>query len=99
MLKSNHHYLHLALQPRVPGALSIRQSIHEALLESFGITGGSIHLDVLWVSDDGSEIVLRVDPQDASNVLAAATVSSSPKMQLIKESPFLPSLLSRDVIF
>ncbi|KAJ3742800.1 hypothetical protein DFH05DRAFT_1401224 [Lentinula detonsa] len=99
MLTSTHHYLHLKLQPKITSELSIRQSIHQALLDSFGITGGSIHLDILWISDDSAEIIVRVDPRDARNVLAAATSLSSPKIQLVKESHFLPSLLSRNPIF
>ncbi|KAF9074365.1 hypothetical protein BDP27DRAFT_1444219 [Rhodocollybia butyracea] len=125
MFISNHHYLHLRLAPpKVSSsnshsptsvldidALGIRQTIHHALSESFGTTGGSIYLDVLWVSDsvgsegrsDSVEVVIRVNPQDARNVLAAltATRSTTPQMQihLVKESPFLPALLSRDVAF
>ncbi|KAJ4480869.1 hypothetical protein J3R30DRAFT_3287989, partial [Lentinula aciculospora] len=100
MLTSN-HYLRLKLLPKIPSELSIRQSLHRALLDSFGTTGGSIHLDVLWVSDDGSETVVRVNPRRVSskNVLAAATSSASPKFQLVKESPFLPSLLSAEPTF
>ncbi|KAJ3934076.1 MAG: hypothetical protein NXY57DRAFT_890881 [Lentinula lateritia] len=98
MLTSNYHYLRFELQPKVTSEISIRQNIHQALLDSFGITGGSIHLDILWVSDDGLETVVRVDSRDARKVLAAATSSSFPKFQLVKESSFLPSLLARDMI-
>ncbi|KAJ3762537.1 hypothetical protein EV360DRAFT_35499 [Lentinula raphanica] len=97
MSSSDHHYLRFEVQPKVTSELSIRQTIHRALLESFGLTGGTIYLDVLWVSEDGLEMVIRVDPQDARNVLAATTSLSSPRIRLVEESSFLPSLLRSQI--
>ncbi|KAF5381525.1 hypothetical protein D9757_008129 [Collybiopsis confluens] len=99
MLNSNYHYLRLSLEPKEQEQLRIRYTIQQALLETFGITAGSIYLDILWVAQDGSDVVIRIRPDDARNVLAAATSWSSPKMQLVKESSFLPSLLSETVEF
>ena len=67
MLTSDHRYLRLSLQPYVPEELRIRHNLHQALLESFGVTGGSINLDVLWVAHDGSETVIRVHPESVSS--------------------------------
>ncbi|KAJ7055197.1 hypothetical protein C8F01DRAFT_462848 [Mycena amicta] len=88
-------------------ALTIRQTLQESLAQSFGLTASDSHLDVLWVgatpqdSEQGKEYgtcVVRVaSGTDASRVRAAITASvASPRMELIRNSTFLPSLLVQE---
>ena len=36
------------------------RSIQDALLQSFGLTSANVYVDILWLAEDGSEIVVRV---------------------------------------
>ncbi|KAJ7054587.1 hypothetical protein C8F01DRAFT_995284 [Mycena amicta] len=70
-------------------ALTIRQTLQESLAQSFGLTASDSHLDVLWVG--------ATPHTDASRVRAAITASvASPRMELIRNSTFLPSLLVQE---
>lgn len=60
---NNHHYLRLALSPATDDALTLRQSIQKALTQSFGNTLANLHVDILWVAEDGAETVIRVPPK------------------------------------
>ncbi|KDQ55984.1 hypothetical protein JAAARDRAFT_180182 [Jaapia argillacea MUCL 33604] len=94
-LPVTYHYIHLSLStPSQP--LQIRKSIQDSLSQSFGQTRANTYIDILWSeSGEGTEVVIRVNPTEAPNILASiVTSSSTPRLSLIKESPFLPSLLS-----
>ncbi|KIJ61196.1 hypothetical protein HYDPIDRAFT_138023 [Hydnomerulius pinastri MD-312] len=97
-LPSIHHYICLGVEPCCTDALLIRKSLQDILTELFGLTVSSTYIDILSVNEQGSEIVIRVNPEDAPKILAAvAGASGAPiKFSVVKESPFLPSLLSRD---
>jgi len=51
------------MQPRCTDVLLIRKSIQDALAEAFGLTFASTYIDVLSVSELGSESVVRVNPE------------------------------------
>ncbi|KAN0080131.1 hypothetical protein V8E55_009697 [Tylopilus felleus] len=97
-LQPTHHYIRLSMQPRCTDALLIRKSIQDALTDMFGLTFASTYIDVLSVNELGSESVVRVNPEDASRILAAIVGASraSIKCSAVKESSFLLSLLSDD---
>ncbi|KAJ6626014.1 hypothetical protein B0H10DRAFT_2430091 [Mycena sp. CBHHK59/15] len=95
------HYILLRTTPHVD-SLSLRQALQENLAQAFGLTASGTHVDVLWVEDasgkaTGSALV-RVDTgEDATRVLASiASSSSAPRLELIRASSFLPSLLAED---
>ncbi|KAF8999877.1 hypothetical protein BDQ17DRAFT_1246205 [Cyathus striatus] len=88
------HYIRFSLSPATTDELRIRKAISTALAQSFGITAESTYVDVLWVSGDGKECVLRVHQSDATKVITSLVSSSdTPRLALVKESPFLPSLI------
>ncbi|KAJ6626007.1 hypothetical protein B0H10DRAFT_1652093, partial [Mycena sp. CBHHK59/15] len=77
---------------------SLRQALQENLAQAFGLTASGTHVDVLWVEASGKATgrgLVRVDTgEDATRVLASIVSSSSaPRLELIKASYFLPSLL------
>lgn len=102
--------------PPCSDALTLRKSIQDALGHSFGIVYSNTYVDVLWVAEDGSEMVIRIAERyafffastfkacltpvynyrsEAAKLLASVTAyQGSPRLSLVKESPFLPSLLS-----
>ncbi|KAI0697789.1 hypothetical protein BC835DRAFT_1542575 [Cytidiella melzeri] len=92
---SSYHYLRFAITPACTDALTLRKLLQDALLQSFGLTCANTQMDILWIADDGTETVLRTRPTDATKVMAAAAASTATiNMSLVKDSPFLPSLLS-----
>ncbi|KIY48573.1 hypothetical protein FISHEDRAFT_43010 [Fistulina hepatica ATCC 64428] len=93
-LAKSSHYIRLHLSPAGRDPLSVRKSIQDALAQSFGATSAGTYLDILWISDDGEECVIRVDRSDTARVLAAAMASSAPGQMftLVKESSFLPAV-------
>lgn len=88
--------------------LTIRKALQDALSDTFGITSAGTYIDVLAVTrwntgvrvggrDPWGEVVLRVHPSDAPEILAAITAASpsrpsQPRFSLLRESSFLPSL-------
>ncbi|TRM55290.1 hypothetical protein BD626DRAFT_402960 [Schizophyllum amplum] len=91
-----YHYFRFSISPLCTDALTLRKAIEDALGQTFGATCAKSAVDVLWISENGDECVLRTAEADASRLLAAmATYDGSPRLTLIKESPFLPSLLSQ----
>ncbi|KAI0076999.1 hypothetical protein K474DRAFT_1596889 [Panus rudis PR-1116 ss-1] len=93
-LKSSYHYARLAVIPSCTEALTVRKIIQDALTQTFGVVGGSTYIDVLWVSEDGSEVVIRANKTEIPKVLAAvAAYNGSPSLSVVKESSFLPALL------
>ncbi|KAF9262059.1 hypothetical protein L218DRAFT_960677 [Marasmius fiardii PR-910] len=97
---SRYHYLLLSFSPPLPpnSELKIRQTIHESLIQSFGVTLGSIYVDILSLKEGGSEAVVRVDAADVKAIMASLTVHSL-NIRVVKETAFLPSLLSTRVQF
>ncbi|KAH9922223.1 uncharacterized protein B0H18DRAFT_879512 [Fomitopsis serialis] len=94
-LVSSYHYARFSVAPACADALSIRKSIQDAFTQSFGLVSANTHVDVLWVADDGSEAVVRLAESEATKLLASVTAySGRPRLSLVKESSFLPSLLS-----
>ncbi|KAF9228141.1 hypothetical protein BS17DRAFT_692784 [Gyrodon lividus] len=93
-----HHYICLSMEPRCTDALLIRKSLQDALTDVFGLTFSSTYIDILSVNEQGSEVVVRVSSENASRILAAVAGASraSVMCSAIKESSFLPSLLSSD---
>jgi hypothetical protein len=87
------------MQPRCSDVLLIRKSIQDALTDMFGLTFASTYIDVLFVNGLGSETVVRVNPEDAPRILAAIVGASraSIKCCTVKDSSFLPSLMSDDL--
>ncbi|KAF8816896.1 hypothetical protein BYT27DRAFT_7127116 [Phlegmacium glaucopus] len=100
-LKLEYHYLRFKVTPPTKDVLIIRKTIIDCLQQSFGSTVASTHMDILWVDDDndGNECVIRTHIMDAKIISAAMTAgvapsASIPRLSLVKDSPFLPSLLS-----
>ncbi|KAI1790548.1 hypothetical protein LXA43DRAFT_482963 [Ganoderma leucocontextum] len=94
-LSPAHHYIRFGVSPPCADPLTIRKSIQDALGQSFGLVSSHTYLDVLWLSDDGAALVIRIGQSDAPKLLAAvAAANVGPKLSLLKESTFLPSLLS-----
>ncbi|RPD63360.1 hypothetical protein L227DRAFT_521441 [Lentinus tigrinus ALCF2SS1-6] len=94
-LTSNYHYIRCSVSPVCTDVLAIRKSIQDALGQSFGLVSSHTYVDLLWLAEDGSEVVVRIGPSDAPKLLAAMTAwTGSPRLSLVKESSFLPSLLS-----
>ncbi len=58
-MNTDYHYMRFSVSPKTADALSLRQAIQSALVQTFGIAGGSIYLDILSVVEDGNEIILR----------------------------------------
>ncbi|KAK0460702.1 uncharacterized protein EV420DRAFT_1478451 [Desarmillaria tabescens] len=96
-MNTNYHYMRFLVSPKTADALSLRQAIQNALVQTFGIVGGSIYLDILWVAEDGNEMVLRTTKEDSTKIVAAVTSASTPRISLQKESSFLPALGSTSV--
>ncbi|KAL1741378.1 hypothetical protein HDZ31DRAFT_45573 [Schizophyllum fasciatum] len=93
---SGNHYCKFSVSPPCSDALSLRRAVEDALGQTFGVTSARIAVDILWVAEDGDEAVMRISTGDAAKLFAAlAAYDGIPRMTLVKESPFLPSLLSR----
>jgi len=98
-LQPMHHYIRLSMEPRCTDVLLIRKSLQNALTDMFGFTFSSTYIDILSVNEQGSEVVVRANPEDVSRILAAVTGASRASItcSVMKESSFLPSLLSSDL--
>ncbi|KAF9054142.1 hypothetical protein BJ165DRAFT_687282 [Panaeolus papilionaceus] len=89
------HYIRFAVTPPTKDALKIRKALGDAISDSYGMTAAGAYLDILYISDEGRECVIRLDKNDAPIVLSAVvSAAEEPKLSVIKESPFLPSLLA-----
>lgn len=93
-LPQTHHYIRFSIAPPSSDALHVRRALQEALVQSFGVARSHTYLDVLWVSDSGTECVVRTNgPTDAASVMAAAAVfQGQPRLSTVRESPFLPAI-------
>lgn len=54
----SYDYLLLAVSPP-SDALTLRKALQESLTLSFGIIFSKSHLDILWVAENGSEVIIR----------------------------------------
>ncbi|KAJ7123690.1 hypothetical protein C8R44DRAFT_151589 [Mycena epipterygia] len=100
-LPQSAQYILLRTSPDVD-ELTLRKALQENIGQAFGLTASGTHLDVLWVAKTVGTAtgrgLIRVDNgEDATRVLASIVAStSSPRLELIKASSFLPSLLVDD---
>ncbi|KAH9920837.1 uncharacterized protein BXZ73DRAFT_52011 [Epithele typhae] len=95
-----HNYVRLAVAPPCNDAITLRRTIQTALGQSFGLVSSHTYVDVLWIAEEGTEAVVRISPSETEKLLAAvAAASALPRLSLVKQSTFLPSLLSTNVIF
>ncbi|KAH9852999.1 hypothetical protein C2E23DRAFT_729913 [Lenzites betulinus] len=93
-LSPTYRYIRFAVSPPCAGALTLRKTIQDALGQSFGLVSSHTYVDILWTADDGSALVVRIGESDAPKLLAAVTASNAmPRLSVVKESPFLPTLL------
>ncbi|KAI0830294.1 hypothetical protein BC628DRAFT_1313200 [Trametes gibbosa] len=93
-LRSPYRYIRFAVSPPSADALTLRKTLQDALGQSLGLVRAHTYVDLLWLADDGSALVVRVGESDASSLLAAVTASTArPRLSVVKDSPFLPALL------
>ncbi|KAF9559025.1 hypothetical protein CPC08DRAFT_709156, partial [Agrocybe pediades] len=93
-LKTDNQYIRFSVNSAVSDVLTLRKMVSDALTQQFGMTFASTHLDVLWLDENGSEFVIRIDKDYATNLATALALrNESPRISLVRESPFLPSLL------
>ena len=59
-IKSNQHYIRFSLDPPCEDAMIVRKALQDALLQSFGLTSANLYIDVLWLSGDGRQTVIRL---------------------------------------
>lgn len=59
-LQSSHHYIRFSILPPCDDELILRKIFQNALQQAFGVVTASMYLDILWVAEDGSGIVVRV---------------------------------------
>lgn len=61
--KAAYHYLRFAVSPACQDALTIRKLLQDALLQSFGLTSANTYMDILWLSEEGTDVVIRLRPK------------------------------------
>lgn len=59
-LTSSYHYVRFSISPPTNDALTVRKTLQDALMQSFGLVSANTYMDVLWLAEDGSEVVIRV---------------------------------------
>ena len=59
-LTSSYHYVRFSISPPTNDALTVRKTLQDALMQSFGLVSANTYIDVLWLAEDGSEVVVRV---------------------------------------
>lgn len=90
-----YHYIRFRLSPPNPDALTIRKAVSDALSQTFGLSVESTYVDVLSIAKSGQECVLRVRSEEAPLLITSlVTWKGNRCFSLVKESPFLPSLLA-----
>lgn len=91
-LSNNHSYILLSINPPCADALKLRKAMQDGLMETFGITASGTYLDILWIAESGSEVVIRLSEKDAPRVMAAVVITpASPRISTIRQTNFLPS--------
>ena len=74
-MKSEDYYIQFSLSPPCTDPLTIRKTLQDGLIQSFGIVSSS-YLDVLWVSDDGEQTVVRVHKQSVYSIHACTLMTA-----------------------
>jgi hypothetical protein len=59
-IDTENHYMRLSITPATKEELTLRKTVTDALMQGFGATSSSTFLDLLWLSDEGTECVFRV---------------------------------------
>ncbi|XP_006455739.1 hypothetical protein AGABI2DRAFT_210273 [Agaricus bisporus var. bisporus H97] len=94
-----YHYIRLGISPQPSDALTIRKNISDALSQTFGLSSEGTYVDILSTPNNGKECVIRVQQNDVPRVLTSlVTYTGTCRFSLLKESPFLPSLLVETVV-
>ena len=60
-LKTDQHYVRFTVDPPCTDGLTVRKTLQDALLQSFGLISANTYIDILWVAEDGREVVIRVN--------------------------------------
>ncbi|KAF8502992.1 hypothetical protein BU17DRAFT_58645 [Hysterangium stoloniferum] len=93
-LPNVYRYIRLSVKPSISEGLTIRKLLEIAMLQSFGVTRAGTYMDVLWISEEGHEVVIRIADADAETLLAAVVVLDNPvRLSVVKHSGFLPAIL------
>jgi len=53
-------YVHFSIKPPCTDALKIRKTMQDCLVEAFGVTASGTYLDILWIAEDGSNVIIRL---------------------------------------
>ncbi|KAJ8593465.1 hypothetical protein M405DRAFT_731452 [Rhizopogon salebrosus TDB-379] len=94
---NKYSYIHFSVEPPCTDALKLRKTMQDGLAEVFGVTASGTYLDILWIAEGGSDVIIRLAVQDTPNFLAAVVAATTPpRFSMIKETCFLPSLLSKE---
>jgi hypothetical protein len=64
-INPENHYIRFSIVPATKEELTLRKTVADALTQSFGVTSSSTPLDLLWLSDEGTECVFRVHKESA----------------------------------
>ena len=59
-LSQNYDYIRLSITPPCTDAITLRKTIQDALGQSFGMVSSHTYLDILWIGEDGKEMVIRM---------------------------------------
>ena len=62
-LKTDHHYLRFSIEPACAEPLTVRKAFQDALLQTFGLTSANTYIDVLWLAENGTGVVIRLNTQ------------------------------------
>lgn len=60
-LQPSLHFVRFSITPACSDELSARKTIQDALLQAFGLTSVNLYIDLLWLAEDGTEAVIRVN--------------------------------------
>ncbi|GBE86952.1 hypothetical protein SCP_1001960 [Sparassis crispa] len=94
-LSTSYHYIRFTVTPPCADAVILRKALQDSLSQSFGLVSSNTYIDVLSISDNGTDLVIRVAQSEAARVVASVAAHSGlPRLAVVKESSFLPSLLS-----
>jgi len=76
-LNSDSQYLHFSANAAFSDVLIVRKVLSDALTQQFGMTSAGIHLDILWLKDDGSEFIIRTHRKYVYDFLSIVSYSYS----------------------
>ena len=62
-INPENHYIRFSIVPATKEELTLRKTVADALTQSFGVTSSSTPLDLLWLSDEGTQCVFRVQKE------------------------------------